>query len=388
MSAPTPLRVERILGVRLGHIGDVVLVTPALDLLARMFPRAEISMLVRAGTEPILQHHPLVKRVLTGGEITSQQKMHTRSRASFGQRLRQIPHGLQAIRQLRRQRFDLAVDFTGGDRSAIFTFLSGAKVRVGPSAQGKGLPGRDRLYTRVLPGGESLQHKVWNDVALLREVALATGRNEFATDPTFVPGLSSMPPSAADLEWSRTRWAAMTVPGAWRILVHPTSRVLYKCWPAGRWAELIDRCVAGMGAQVVVTSGPDAGELELARLVVASCRRNVQAHLGDLSLGRLAGLIREADLFLGVDTAPMHIAAAVGTRVVAVFGPSRPEVWGPWGPGHRVVRRPCPCAESGQRACDEARGMDCLQALTVEEVYQAVQAATEGMPRQRPSIVP
>jgi ADP-heptose:LPS heptosyltransferase len=68
----------------------------------------------------------------------------------------------------------------------------------------------------------------------------------------------------------------------------------------------------------------------------------------------------------------MHIAAAVGTRVVAVFGPSDDKIWAPWGTGHRVVRRPCPCLETGVRGCDEQHGMDCLKRLTVEDVYCAV----------------
>src|SRR5262245_26571555 len=120
------MTIRRVLVLRTGHIGDVVIMTPALDLLNRLFPGVEISALVRAGTQPVLEHHPLIKRVYTGGEIVGQQTMLVQKKTSLWTRLRQVPRGLNVIRELRRQRFDLAVDFTGGDRTSFFAFLSGA----------------------------------------------------------------------------------------------------------------------------------------------------------------------------------------------------------------------------------------------------------------------
>jgi heptosyltransferase-3 len=134
----------------------------------------------------------------------------------------------------------------------------------------------------------------------------------------------------------------------------------------------MDRLAADTNAAFIVTSGPEARETQIARATAAaSTRARADLHTGDLTLRHLAALIQEAHLFLGVDTAPMHIAAAVGTRVVAVFGPSDDQMWGPWGEGHIVVRRTCHCLAQRRCGCDEATGMQCLNALKGDDVHQA-----------------
>jgi heptosyltransferase-3 len=359
----------------MGHIGDVVLVTPALELLQPLVPGADISMLVRSGTEAILDNHPLVRRVFTGGEIVSQQRMHVQTRSSLGQRLAQIPRGLSVVAELRREKFDVVVDFTSGDRSAILGFLSGAAIRVGHAAKGTGFAGRDNLYTHVCPAPDQDQpprHRVWRDAGLLRDVARAVGRAALSTVEALSPGPSRIYPRPSDLAWARARWSELAPPDVARIVVHPTSRVLYKCWPANRWIDVIRALTAEREVCVVVTAGPANAERELAQTIVTTLGPKVHPQLGDMSLGQLAALISEANLFAGVDTAPMHIAAAVGTKVVALFGPSDDKVWGPWGVAHRVVRHACACLESGERRCDEAQGMACLTAVSTDEVLDAI----------------
>jgi len=359
--------IRRILVLRTGHIGDVVLLTPALGLLRQIFPEAEISVLVRAGGEPVLRLHPWVKRIYVSGQMFAQQKMHGKMKSSIWCRLKQVPRGIGLILELRRQRFDLAIDFSGVDRTALFAFLSGATRRVAYGANGSGFVFRDWLFTSLCPGPDKLRHKVLRDLELLRMVALLTERDPIGE---LVPGPPLMRCSPRALAWAEQRWPTLT-PGVPRVVLHPTSRVTHKCWDADKWIEVIKRLHAEFQASVVVTSGPDAWEIAVARYIAAAFRGKVAVHPGDLTLDRLAALIRTADLFLGVDTAPMHIASAVGTRIVAVFGPSPDRVWGPWGPGHCVLRRPCACLELQRSRCDEAQGMNCLKALTAREAADA-----------------
>ena len=98
-AAPT---IRRILAINMSHIGGVLLMTPALELLHQLYPEAEISALVRSGTGPVLQHHPLIARIYMDGKITGNQQMHQRTKASLWSRLVQIPHGLRLIAALRR----------------------------------------------------------------------------------------------------------------------------------------------------------------------------------------------------------------------------------------------------------------------------------------------
>jgi heptosyltransferase-3 len=361
-AAPT---IRRILAINMSHIGGVLLMTPALELLHQLYPEAEISALVRSGTGPVLQHHPLMARIYMDGKITGNQQMHQRTKASLWARLVQIPHGLRLMAALRRQRFDLAVHFTDSDRGALYAFLCGAPQRVGFRARG-GLWSKNHFYTHLCPRTETRIHKVKENARLIR--SFTAGPSAVEPDPGAL--VLNSPPE--DLAWAQNRWQEWNNGSHPRVVVHPAARVLYKCWEPEKWTALIGRMQVEFNANVVVTSGPDAKEIQICEQVAGNCRQKIQIQPGDLSLGQLAALIRQADLFLGVDTAPMHMAAAVGTRVVAVFGPSDDKIWAPWGTGHRVVRRPCPCLETGVRGCDERRGMDCLKRLTVEEVYCAV----------------
>jgi heptosyltransferase-3 len=356
--------VRQILVINMSHIGGVLLMTPALELLRKLYPAAEISALVRDDAGMVLQGNPLVAHIYTDGKITSNQKMHLRTKASFRQRLKQIPRGLKLLTALRRKRFDLAVHFTDSDRGAFCTFLSGARQRVGWRAR-SGFWSKNCFYTHLCPHPEKPEHKVLENFHMVCHLAT------LPTEAGLNPGPLAFNPVAEDLSWAQTQWQTWDSGNNLRVVVHPVSRVLYKCWEPEKWTALIEKIQNDFNATVLVTSGPEAKEIKIGAQIANACQRKIHARLGDLSLGQLAALIRHADLFLGVDTAPMHIAAAVGARVIAIFGPSNDEVWSPWGAGHRVIRRPCPCLKSGVRRCQEYHGMDCLKELTVEEVYCA-----------------
>jgi heptosyltransferase-3 len=160
------------------------------------------------------------------------------------------------------------------------------------------------------------------------------------------------------------------------ILLHPGSRWMFKCWTAEGYAGLVER-LAGEGWKVAITGAPDQRERELIDAILAAlpaARRSAVVDLaGTLSLRELAALTREARLFVGVDSAPMHIAAAVSTPVAALFGPSGELEWGPWQVAHRVLtsaRHPCrPCGNDG---CGGGKVSECLTTLTIERVHAAV----------------
>jgi heptosyltransferase-3 len=172
------------------------------------------------------------------------------------------------------------------------------------------------------------------------------------------------------------------------VHVHPASRWTFKCWPADRVAALCD-ALAAKGWPIVLTSAPDAKEKALIADVRAA--RDKVALLcttfgsssaptldlsGQLSLKELAALTAQARLFVGVDSAPMHIAAAMGTPVVAIFGPSGDREWGPWGEfgknRHRVVASMThPCRPCGLAGCNDSKVSDCLTTLPVSQVLAA-----------------
>jgi heptosyltransferase-3 len=353
--------------------------TPAVELLHRYFPEAEISVLVRRGTEAVLENNPFIKQTYTDGEITSNQDMHKRTKSSLGKRLGQIPSGLRLIRRLRHRRFDLAVDFNGSDRAAIYCFLSGARRRVSYQSN-SGFVGRARLFTHTYPVITGTKHRVLEIaelVALFAQDQSKTG----VVAPTV--GSLILRPTDKNLSWAEAEWERESPKTSPRVLLHPTSRVAYKCWAPAKWAEVVERLQTTFGAQVMVTCSPDPKEIELARGVLDLCATRPAERLGDMSLGQLAALIQRGDVFLGVDSAPMHMAAAVGTPVVAVFGPSSDAIWSPWGKNNRVIRRPCVCLDQRKNVCSPEKGMDCLNGIPVEEVFRAATEVLSVRPGER-----
>jgi heptosyltransferase-3 len=198
----------------------------------------------------------------------------------------------------------------------------------------------------------------------LRRIGLQPGEQE--------RGLSFAPGDAAELEAGRMLAELGLAPGGY-IHVHPASRWQFKCWPAQKTAELIDRLQA-LGERVVVTAAPDADELDLVARIRALATTPFADLSGKLTLKQLGALTRNARLFVGVDSAPMHIASAVQTPVVALFGPSGEFNWGPWQVPHRVIASAAhPCRPCGNDGCGGGKVSECLTAIPVSEVLQAVQ---------------
>ena len=151
---------------------------------------------------------------------------------------------------------------------------------------------------------------------------------------------------------------------------------MFKCWSAERYAQFVDR-LSELGWRIVITGAPDSSERSLVDAIVAQTARSSRANLvdltGQLSLRELAAVTREARICVGVDSAPMHIAAAMQTPVIALFGPSGEFEWGPWGVPHRIVTSmDHPCRPCGIDGCGGGKISECLTTLPVDRVCAAL----------------
>jgi heptosyltransferase-3 len=154
------------------------------------------------------------------------------------------------------------------------------------------------------------------------------------------------------------------------IAFHPFSLWAYKEWVPGQGARLIDHIHSTTPARVIVTGAPE--ERPRASQLVKQCRIPPVNLAGETSLGNLAGILHRCRLFIGVDTAALHLAAAVGTPTIGIFGPSSPVNWAPRGPDHRVVHKRLSCVPCRQKGCDDREISRCLRELTWEEVRPIV----------------
>ena len=347
---------RRALVIKLRHHGDVLLAAPVISMLQRVAPQCEVDALVYADTAPMLEGHPAL----------AQLHLIDRNWKRLGP-WRQAVAEWGLVSALRARRYELVVHLSVHTRGAWLVRLLRPRWSVAPRFR-SGFWANS--FTHLYPAqSDPLRHTVETNLDSLR----ALGLEPTAADKhvTLVPGAPAEA-HVADL------LAQHGLQAGGFIHVHPTSRWAFKCWPADRVAALCD-ALAAQGWPIVLTAAPDAKEQALIAAVCAARDPGAKPAVdlsGRLSLKELAALTARARLFFGVDSAPMHIAAAMGTPVVAIFGPSGDLEWGPWGEGHRVVAsRTHPCRPCGMAGCNDSKISACLTTLPLAQVLAACEEA-------------
>jgi heptosyltransferase-3 len=344
-------RVQRVLVVKLRFHGDVLLTTPVLAALKRHYPHLAVDALVYAETQSMVAGHPAIDRLFV---IDRNWRMSGT--------LAQLREEWRLLRELRARRHDLLICLTEQWRCAWLARL----LPVRHAVVGEYPRRRSRLwrasfthhYAQPFP-----RDRIESHLDSLRRIGCPVSREDKR---------ASLPP-APD---AAARVAALLAQHGLRpkefVLVHPTSRRVYKCWMPERYAEVMNR-LGATGVPVVLTAAPSAVERQFVGEILGSLTANVLDLTGKLSLPELGELIRQAGCFLGVDSVPMHMAAAAGTPLVALFGPSNQAIWAPKGPGATVLSsttREClPCMKHG---CGNSGYSECLEDVTVERVLAEV----------------
>jgi heptosyltransferase-3 len=356
--------VRRALVTKLRHHGDVLLASPVFAALARAAPGIAVDALVYADTAPMLENHPSIARI------------HTIDRAWKAGGLRAQWTGERALlRALKSAGYDLLVHLTDHPRGLTLARTLAPRYAVTRERRdGERAWLWQRYFTHFykLPRATP-RHTVETNLDALRRIGVEPSAGDKAL--VLVPSAAARARAQALL-----REHALAPRGF--VHVHPGSRWLFKCWTAAQSAELLDRLAAD-GHALVVTGAPDPRERALIDAILggvaAATRSRVVDLGGKLTLPELAALTAAARVFVGVDSAPMHMAAAMQTPVVALFGPSGEVEWGPWNVASRVVasdRHPCrPC---GQDGCGGGKVSECLTTLPVARVHDAVRALAAG----------
>lgn len=307
-------RVRSILVTKFKNIGDVLLLTPALEVLRKSFPHATISVFVNDFTADMLRGNEHIDNLL----ILDRKKVK-------GKLLKGLLYEWHIIRKIRALKPDLLIDCTGGDRSARYALFSGASIRI--AYQAKAFWKR-WSYNRTLTLESTEYHQVLRDLDLV--YALVGSKNaspelHLTIDPE-------------DNAWAREQMDSL--PHAKTVHIHPVARWLYKCWHDDRMACVIDWLQQEKACNVIVTCGPEAKEIARAEHILSLCKHKPTAFLGTITLKQLAAISSNSHVFLGVDTAPMHMAAATKVPMIALFGPTGVD-WHPWSEQATVLRGTC-----------------------------------------------
>jgi len=328
---------SRILLVKLSSFGDVLHALPTLEALRAAFPAGHITWLVEEAYAPLLTGHPALDAVWAVPRVRLGQKV----------RREKLLNLLRLMGRVRAAQFDLVIDLQGLLKSALWVAIAKSFRKVGYDRT------RELSYlalTERISPYDPEAHAVWRYLHVARHLGAPP------TLPRFRLGLTPVFPEAL-------------APGDRDLVVlHPGARWASKLWPAASWAQLADWLSREKGLAVVITGSP--GDRVLAAQIAAQMQEKVWNLAGRTSLAELAGIMKKARLAVTADTGPMHLAAALGTRVVALFGPTAPGRTGPFGAGHRVVRLGVECSPCFQRYCPEPR---CLTGLSPDAVQAAVE---------------
>jgi heptosyltransferase-3 len=352
--------VRRVLVIKLRHHGDVLLATPVISTLHRLAPGCEIDALVYGDTAPMVSLHP---------QLT---QLHVIDRQWKNQGIwQQMKAEARLLAQLYARHYDLVIHLSVHKRGAWLTRLLRPRWSVAPRLGANKNQGFwARSFTHFYPAqSHPDRHTVESNLDSLRALGLTPATPDKRV--ILIPGTSS------EARIDELMLAHGLTAGKF-IHIHPTSRWLFKCWPADRVAELC-QLLSIKGWRIVLTAAPDAQEMAMIQTILANqavrsmLRSNSMIDLsGQLSLKELAALTSHAKLFVGVDSAPMHIAAAMNTPTVAIFGPSGDREWGPWQVVQRIVTstnhvcRPC-----GRAGCNDSKISECLTTLPVTKVMAA-----------------
>ena len=330
---------KKILVVRLDRIGDVLLSTPVIKVLRQFFPDSRIAFLAAPRSRQILEGNPYLDEVII-----------------YDKKLSFAGH-IEFIQSLSRERFQVAIILHPTLRTHILTFLAGIPERIGYDRKG------GWLLTKRIPHKKQfgMKHETDYTLDLLRYIGLNPGKGEL-----FMPVTDACKAGVKDtLERNGIR------DGDTVVVLNPGASCPSKRWDAGRFAKIGDMLSRDDRVKIIVIAGPSDKTIgdKAASLMKEPCV-NLS---GRTTIEDVAGLLCRTRLFISNDSGPVHIACAVGTPVVAIFGRSdrglSPERWGPRGPNDIVLHKDVGCSVCLAHDCK--LGFKCLNTISVDEVVAA-----------------
>jgi len=338
-----------ILIIKLSAIGDVIHTLPALDALYHRFPESNITWVVEEKASDIIKDNPYLKKV-----IVSKRKRwlkNVKKPSLWYPTLKEI---INFIRELRSQEYDVVVDFQGLLKSAVLVFFSRGKRRIGYS---KTREMSSLFLNERIPPYPLARHAVERNIDL---VGYLGAKLDKVTFPIFI---GEDDKKKVELLFSAHKFDKS------RPLIAINSQATWetKRWVPLKMAKLSDRLIEIYDAQIIFTGGED--DYSSIENILSLIHHTAINASGKTSLKELAYLLSLSNLLITTDSGPMHIASAMGTPTVALFGPTAPWKTGPYCNNAIIIRNQLPCSPCFKRRCDSSA---CMEEISVEEVLEAV----------------
>jgi predicted lipopolysaccharide heptosyltransferase III len=346
--------VSKILVIQLGDIGDVVWAIPTFWSIKAAFPQARLSVLVRNNNGDFLSDDPHIDKIYT---VTTE--------TAFS--------GLQLVRNLRRERFDLLLDLRADERGAYISFLSGAKIRA--AQYYSGLTWRNRAFTHLADPTPLKEKKLG-----AAEQSLKIIRRFGIKESTSIPRIFVTEKLKNEMSQLLSEEKVETKNG-W-VSINPFSRWAYKEWGLDKWKQLAFFIWETYKMPVIINGS--AAEKKRAEELAFESKSPIYNFAGKTTLREMAALLQMSRLHIGVDSAAPHIAAAVGTPTITIYGPSDWRDWAPIGDNHMVVLPDMDCSPCRKKGCEGEGRSICLENLPIEKVQSAVEAMLSNLISGKP----
>lgn len=348
-----PGNIKTVLVIQIGDIGDVVLSLPVLQALKENLPGISLIYAVRAKAASLARECEWVDNVVA---------IDT-DRRNWAETIR---YQISFFKNLWSYHIDLTIDLRMDPRGSVLTALSRARHRMGFCLQGGNI-WRNRIFTHLwdpppIPGQHMIEY-------LLR-LPGAFGINAASLTPRIQPSGQNRQ-AASDL-FSRAG-VSDNVPV---VAVQPFSLWRYKEWGDEKFTGLIRRLVNNKHLQIIILGGPEDAK-RATTMAEKAAVPGVQSFAGETPIGMLPAILERCILSIGGDSAGIHIAAAVGTPTIGIYGPSAAHIWAPRGQGHRVIQKDFPCLPCEQKGCNGSGVSKCLNEMSIEEVFASVETQLE-----------
>jgi len=315
--------------------------TPAIAALKNALPRASLSYVIEEPFRRLVEGHPLLDKVIV---IPSGQKL-----ADF----------LRSVRQVRKEKYDIVIDFHGGPRAFLLALFSGAKLKVGYDLKYKGFI-YDIRVPRTRQDGRI--HSVESHADLVRAIGVTLA------EP--LPPLLLPQPRKEEKERIDKFWAESGLESTKVITLHVGAGNEFRDWGARNLIETANMLARLPGMRIILVGSAEDHERE--EEIFARIQTPVLSLVGKANLSELFELIGRSALFVGPDSGPMHIAAAAGTPIIALFGPTLPANFAPWRAKAILIEKQLECRPCKQRRC-LTEDFRCLRNIRPAEVFEACQ---------------
>ena len=345
------LMFKSILILKLGSLGDVVHTLPLVNVLRDNFPHVRIGWVIEKRFSDLIKGHPSVDEMF----VFDRGKSISRTFSAF----------IGILRKIRSKKYDIIIDLQGNLKGSLFVLLSGCCRRMGFKRGSSRIDTVSTFFTNRKVAEEG-SHIIEHNLSFAKVLG-AEGRN--VNDMGYQENISFRIPV---LESARRDiddfMRGKNIQDRRIVIIHPGVTWVTKRWAPENYSLLAERIAERFSnSAIVITAGP--GEESLANKIRESCSAHTVV-AGNMNLPRLVALLDRCEVFIGSDTGPLHLTAALGRRVIGLYGPTDPVRNGPWGDVNFVIRKEIPCSGCWRRRCSDIR---CMNEITVSDVMEKVE---------------